>query len=119
MHCLSLVLTEIPRGLWVCFQCINAGVNYETVKTARQLQLDKYERSADGSGATQPAVTQSSKLRPKPPTASRPSERLTQRGVEPLTRRGLGRPRKQPLQGTVAAIAGFDWTSHEGVSDAV
>ena len=103
-HCLSPPLSKVPSDLWVCPQCTAAGVSHENVKTARQLQLDKYKRSGSTAVEVKPAKVKPSRSRSVTPAATRASSRITEaspsrspRPPSPPLRRGPGRPRKHPI----------------------
>ena len=127
MHCLLPPLSKVPPGLWVCPQCTDAGVSHQTIKTARQLQLDKYKRSGSSAVDAPPIVAKPSRSRSASPNATRTSARITRASSpppptlppSPPPRRGPGRPRKHPLPTAVSASATFTWSTTKGVGEAL
>jgi len=56
LYCLTPVLKKVPSGLWICPQCTAAGVDSVKIMTARQIELQKYQRADNGAGPGQPAT---------------------------------------------------------------
>ena len=56
LFCLTPPLKTVPSGIWICPQCISAGVDTAKVKTARQIELQKYQRADTGAGPSQPTT---------------------------------------------------------------
>ena len=119
MHCLIPPLSKVPRGLWVCPQCTDAGVSAETVKTARQIQLEKYKRNADAPAAEPPLAAVKPARAASPVRASTRIAQLVPSPPLPTLKRGPGRPRKHPLPTAVSALSRFDFGTTEGAERAL
>ena len=134
-YCLTPPLTRVPKGMWVCPQCVAAGVDPIQLKTARQVEVMKYRRRSND-GATpirKPAAGQSERLRRsvsqprsrgKVQTVAQSPQGRRPAVVQPvvaavLVKRGRGRPRKHPLPEITSAMAAFDWSSAKSAGEAL
>ena len=119
-YCLSPPLTSVPKGDWLCHECIQAGVDLSTLRTQRAaFQLIRDTRKAQRAGRLRNSKTTTT---PSPPTPRlqasipRPDPSHAQRfkRMKDLVSSGayvLPTPAELPSY--------FNWTSAQGVATAL
>ena len=125
LYCLTPPLSKVPKGIWICLQCIDAGVDQVKVKTARQVELMKYHRSDGKAGPSGESIASkpehsrvgSSSLARVLPGPSRVSEKVRKtRPPEPVRSHNPSvplrvSPRKHVVRHVMTAL--FDWGGFE------